>query len=174
MTFEQSYYGVDGDSASSTEVYAIISALTEVPLRQDIAVTGSVNQKGRVQPIGGVNEKIEGFFDVCKDRGLTGTQGVMIPDTNVDDLMLRNDVIGAVKEGKFHIYNVSTIDEGIEILTGMEAGEMSTDGKYPEGTINYLVIEKLTGIHEKLKKLGKPDKKDNSEKNDGNGEKEGE
>lgn len=174
LTFEQSYYGVDGDSASSTEVYAIISALTEVPLRQDIAVTGSVNQKGRVQPIGGVNEKIEGFFDVCSDRGLTGTQGVMIPDTNVDDLMLRNDVIEAVKEGKFHIYNVSTIDEGIEILTGKEAGEMSSDGKYPEGTINYLVIEKLTGIHEKLKKLGKTDKKDNNEKNDGNGEKEGE
>ncbi|MBN1574301.1 MAG: AAA family ATPase [Deltaproteobacteria bacterium] len=173
LTFEQSYYGVDGDSASSTEVYAIVSALTEIPLRQDIAVTGSVNQKGRVQPIGGVNEKIEGFFDVCADRGLTGSQGVMIPDTNVDDLMLRSDVIDAVREGKFNIYNVSTIDEGIEILTGMEAGEMSKEGGYPEGTINYLVIEKLTGIHEKLKKLGKTDKKDNDDKGEGNGENEG-
>jgi lon-related putative ATP-dependent protease len=171
LTFEQSYYGVDGDSASSTEVYAIISALTKTPLRQDIAITGSVNQKGRVQPIGGVNEKIEGFFDVCQDRGLTGTQGVMIPDTNIDDLMLKDDVVEAVKAGKFHIYNVSTIDEGIEILTGITAGELSKDGKYPEGTINYLVIEKLTEIHKRLKELGKSDKKEKDNEKDNNDEK---
>ncbi len=160
ICFEQSYYGVEGDSASSTELYALISSITEIPLRQDIAITGSVNQKGEVQPIGGVNYKIEGFFDICRDRGLTGTQGVMIPDTNIDDLMLRSDVIEAVKGGKFHIYKVSTIDEGIEILTGIPAGTKNDGGEYPEGTINYLVLEKLKEIHDKLKKIGKTDEKE--------------
>lgn len=121
IAFEQSYGGVDGDSASSTEVYAILSALSGIPLRQDIAVTGSVNQKGEIQPIGGVNIKIEGFYDVCKARGLTGTQGVIIPKQNIADLMLREDVVDAVKEGKFHVYAISHIDEGMEILTGMDA-----------------------------------------------------
>ncbi|MHB8095860.1 MAG: Lon protease family protein [Candidatus Aminicenantales bacterium] len=139
LAFEQSYSGVDGDSASSTEVYAILSSLSRIPLRQDIAVTGSLNQKGEIQPIGGVNEKIEGFFEVCRARGLTGRQGVMIPRQNVQDLMLRNEVVQAAIEGKFHIYPVGTIDEGIEILTGIEAGKKQEDGTFEEGTINELV-----------------------------------
>ncbi len=160
LCFEQSYYGVDGDSASSTELYALISSITGLPLRQDIAVTGSVNQKGDVQPIGGVNEKVEGFFDVCSDRGLTGTQGVMIPGTNVDDLMLRNDIVQAVKDDKFHIWSVSSIDEGIEILTGVPAGDKGTDGAYPAGSVNAIMVEKLREIHKKLKDVDKADKKD--------------
>jgi ATP-dependent Lon protease len=155
IAFEQSYGGVDGDSASSTEVYALLSSLSGVPVRQNIAVTGSVNQKGEVQPIGGVNQKIEGFFDCCNKRGLTGTQGVMIPETNLKDLMLRKDVIEAIKKGKFHVYSVKSIDEGIEILTGKPAGEKRADGSYPEDTINYLVNEKLANLAEGLNKFGK-------------------
>lgn len=151
ICFEQSYSGVEGDSASSTELYGLLSSLSGLPLRQDIAVTGSVNQKGEIQPIGGVNEKIEGFFDVCKAKGLTGKQGVMIPHLNVDDLMLRKDVVEAVKEGKFHIYPVRTIDEGIEILTGVEAGERMPDGKFKEGTVNALVDRKLHELGRKIK-----------------------
>jgi ATP-dependent Lon protease len=166
LCFEQSYYGVDGDSASSTELYALISSITELPLRQDIAVTGSVNQKGDVQPIGGVNEKIEGFFDVCSDRGLTGTQGVMIPKTNVDDLMLRLDIIEAVNAKKFHIWNVSTIDEGIEVLTGVAAGTKDKDGKYPAGTVNALMLEKLRAIHKQLKEFDKTDEKEKRDNKD--------
>ena len=143
IAFEQSYAGVEGDSASSTEVYAILSCLSKLPLRQDIAVTGSLNQRGEIQPIGGVNEKIEGFFDVCKAKGLTGNQGVIIPHQNVQNLMLREEVIAAVKEGKFHIYPVKTIDQGIEILTGVKAGERKDDGKFEEDTVNYLVDEEL-------------------------------
>jgi len=139
ICFEQMYSGVEGDSASSTELYAILSSLSDIPLRQDIAVTGSVNQKGEIQPIGGVNEKIEGFYDVCKAKGITGKQGVMIPHQNIKHLMLREDVIQDVKEGKFHIYSVRTIDEGIEILTGVPAGEQQEDGTYPDGSINYFV-----------------------------------
>lgn len=153
LAFEQSYSGVDGDSASSTEVYAILSSLANVPLRQDIAVTGSINQHGEIQPIGGVNQKIEGFFDVCRSRGLTGSQGVIIPHQNVDDLMLRKDVVEAVAAGKFHIYPIKTIDEGIEILTGLPAGEKGTDGTYPEGTVNYLVNEKLKELALKIKEF---------------------
>ena len=143
LAFEQSYSGVDGDSASSTEVYAILSSLSGLPLRQDLAVTGSLNQKGEIQPIGGVNEKIEGFFDVCRKRRLTGTQGVVIPRRNVQDLMLRRDVVEAVKEGRFHIYPIESIDEGIKILTGIEAGERKEDGSFEEGTINALVDREL-------------------------------
>ncbi len=152
LAFEQSYSGVDGDSASSTEIYAILSELSGCPLRQDIAVTGSVNQKGEIQPIGGVNQKIEGFFEVCKSKGLTTEQGVMIPHQNVDDLMLKPEVVESVKAGKFHIYPVKTIDEGIEILTDVSAGQKQEDGKYPENTVNYLVdlqLQKLaTGMKE--------------------------
>ncbi|HUL31810.1 MAG TPA: ATP-binding protein [Thermodesulfobacteriota bacterium] len=151
LCFEQSYSGVEGDSASSTEIYALLSSISGLPLRQDIAVTGSVNQKGEIQPIGGVNEKIEGFFDVCRAKGLTGKQGVMIPHLNVDDLMLRKDVVGAVKEGKFHIYPVRTIDQGIEILTGMEAGEMLEEGGFREGTVNERVDKKLRELGAKIK-----------------------
>lgn len=153
LCFEQSYSGVDGDSASSTEIYAILSSLSGLPLRQDIAVTGSVNQKGEIQPIGGVNEKIEGFFDVCKAKGLTGKQGVIIPYQNVDDLMLRKDVVEAVKEGKFHIYPIKNIDEGIEILTGVEAGERLEDGSFKEGTVNYLVDKRLRELGMKLREF---------------------
>ena len=151
ICFEQSYGGIDGDSASSTEVYAILSSLAEVPIRQELAVTGSVNQNGEIQPIGGVNQKIEGFFDVCKVRGLTGTQGVMIPHQNIGDLMLRKDVVDAVSQGKFHIYPVKTIDEGIEILTGVPAGEKKPDGSYPEGTVNFRVNKKLLDLARSMK-----------------------
>jgi len=151
ICFEQSYSGVEGDSASSTELYALLSSLSGLPIRQDIAVTGSVNQKGEIQPIGGVNEKIEGFFEVCKAKGLTGKQGVMIPHLNIDDLMLRKDVVQAVQEGKFHVYPVKTIDQGIAILTGLEAGERLEDGRFKEGTVNGLVDRKLQDLGKKIK-----------------------
>lgn len=154
LCFEQSYEGVEGDSASSAELYAILSSLAEVPIRQELAVTGSVNQKGEIQPIGGVNQKIEGFFKVCSAKGLTGQQGVIIPQQNVRNLMLRDDAVDAVRQGKFHIYSVKSIDEGIEILTGVPAGEKQADGAYPEGTINYLVDKKLKDIAVGLKEFG--------------------
>lgn len=153
LCFEQLYNGVDGDSASSTECYAILSSLSNVPITQSIAVTGSVNQKGFIQPIGGVNEKIEGFYNICKKRGLTGTQGVIIPIQNVRNLHLTDEIIENVKEKKFHIYAVSTIDEGIEILTGVPAGKQNKDGKYPAGTINHLVYEKLKKYYENSKNI---------------------
>lgn len=143
IAFEQSYSGVEGDSASSTEVYAILSSLSQQPLRQDIAVTGSVNQNGETQAIGAVNEKIEGFFEVCKAKGLTGDQGVIIPKQNTQNLMLKPQVIEAVEQGKFHIYPVETIDQGIEILTGLKAGELKEDGTFEEETLNYLVDQEL-------------------------------
>jgi lon-related putative ATP-dependent protease len=143
ITFEQSYGGVDGDSASSTEIYAILSSLSGVPIRQDIAVTGSVNQKGEIQPIGGVNQKIEGFFDVCSMMGLTGSQGVMIPQQNVSDLMLRDDVVKAVEKRKFHVYAIRTIDEGIEILTGLKAGTRRKSGNFTPGSVHDLANQTL-------------------------------
>lgn len=143
IVFEQSYGGVDGDSASSTEYYCLLSAISNIPIKQSIAVTGSVNQFGEIQPIGGANEKIEGFFDVCKHRGLTGEQGVIIPRTNVTSLMLREDILQAVDEGKFHIYAVDTVDDGIEILTGIPAGKPNAKGEYPRGTVNYEVKKGL-------------------------------
>ncbi len=151
IAFEQSYSGVDGDSASSTEVYAILSSLAEVPIRQDIAVTGSVNQHGDIQPIGGVNLKIEGFFEVCKSRGLTGTQGVLIPKQNVKDLMLRHDVVEAVDAGRFHIYAISHVNEGIELLTGIAAGERRPGGNFVPGSVHARVDAKLTE-HAKMNK----------------------
>ena len=155
ICFEQSYSGVEGDSASSTELYAILSSLSGLPIRQDIAVTGSVNQKGEVQPIGGVNEKIEGFFDVCRIKGLTGTQGVMIPAQNVGDLMLRKDVVEAVEKGQFSIIPVRTVDEGIEILTGVEAGQRGPDGKFPPGTVNFLVDKRLREMAEGMREFAR-------------------
>ncbi|MFQ5873390.1 MAG: Lon protease family protein, partial [Dehalococcoidia bacterium] len=143
LAFEQNYEGVDGDSASSTELYAILSSLSSLPINQSIAVTGSVNQQGEIQAIGGVNQKIEGFFEVCKAKGLTGEQGVIIPHQNVKNLMLREEVVKAAEEGSFHIYAVKTIDEGIEILTGVPAGETQEDNTYPKGTVNHLVDERL-------------------------------
>ena len=143
LCFEQLYGGVDGDSASSTEAYALLSSLSGIPINQSIAVTGSVNQKGFIQPIGGVNEKIEGFYQICKLRGFNGEQGVIIPVQNVRNLHLSDEIIDSVKKGKFHVYAVSTIDEGIEILTGVPAGKKDKNGKFPLGTINYLAQEKL-------------------------------
>jgi lon-related putative ATP-dependent protease len=149
LVFEQSYGGVDGDSASSTELYALLSALAEAPIKQSLAVTGSVNQHGEVQAIGGANEKIEGFFDVCAARGLSGEQGVLIPASNVIHLMLRQDVIDAVERGEFHIYPIATIDEGIEVLTGVPAGTRGDDDLFPEGTINRRVEDRLIALAEK-------------------------
>lgn len=143
ICFEQLYNGVDGDSASSTELYGLLSSLSGIPIKQSIAVTGSVNQKGQIQPIGGVNEKIEGFYQICKMRGLDGSHGVMIPVQNVNNLQLSDEVVDAVKNKEFHIYAISTIEEGIEVLTGVPAGKKDKDGKFPAGTVNYLVYEKL-------------------------------
>jgi len=151
VCFEQSYDGVDGDSASSTELYAILSSLSEIPIQQGIAVTGSVNQNGEVQAIGGVNFKIEGHYDVCRVKGLSEGQGVMIPRANVRHLMLRADVVEAVKADKFHIYAVNTIDEGIEVLTGVPAGSRNSDGTYPEGSVNDRVQKKLQTFAEQQK-----------------------
>ena len=151
LVFEQSYSGVDGDSASSTELYAILSALSGLPIRQSLAVTGSVNQKGEVQAIGGVNYKLEGFYEVCKKKGLTGKQGAMIPASNVQDLMLKEELVEAAKEGKFTIYPVHSIDEGIEILTGVPAGERRPNGTFPEGTVNYLVDKRLREMAEMVR-----------------------
>src|SRR5271168_997307 len=153
ICFEQSYSGVDGDSASSTEVYALVSALAELPLRQDIAVTGSMNQQGDVQAIGGINEKIEGFFDVCKIAGLSGSQGVLMPASNVEDLMLREDILEAVAAGKFHIWPVAKIEEGIEILTGMTAGCRNGDGSFPGGTVFAAVNERLSKMARVMKEF---------------------
>ena len=155
LTFEQSYGMVEGDSASSTELYALLSALGGVPIQQGIAVTGSVSQKGEIQPVGGVTRKIEAFFDICKYKGLSGRQGVMIPAKNTRNLMLKQDVIDAVKEGKFHIWAISTIEEGVEILTGMEAGTLQPDGTYPEGTLSRRVDDRLVELGEIVRKFGK-------------------
>ncbi len=157
VCFEQSYGGVDGDSASSTEVYALLSDLSGLPIRQDLAVTGSVNQQGEVQPIGGVNWKIEGFFEACRARGLTGTQGVLVPKANLPDLMLRPDVVRAVEEKKFHVYAVATIDEGIELLTGVPSGTPDAKGAYPEETVSGRVMKRLAELIE-LHKEFRPDK----------------
>jgi ATP-dependent Lon protease len=152
VCFEQSYSGVDGDSASSTEIYALLSTLAELPIRQDLAVTGSVNQQGDVQPIGGVNEKIEGFYDVCRLQGLTGKQGVLIPAQNVEDLMLREDVIEAVANGRFHIYPVARIEEGIEILTGVSAGTSGTGpGHFDPASVFSRVDTRLHKMAETMK-----------------------
>ncbi len=154
IVFEQSYSGVDGDSASSTELYALLSAISGKPIRQCYAVTGSVNQRGEVQAIGGVNEKIEGYFDICTSRGLTGDQGVLIPASNVRHLMLRDDVVDAITAGKFAIYPIETIDQGIEILTGIPAGELGSDGKFPDGTLNGAVQAELAVFAEKARAFG--------------------
>lgn len=153
ICFEQLYNGVDGDSASSTELYAILSSLSEVPINQSIAVTGSVNQKGEIQPIGGVNEKIEGFYQICKERGLDGSHGVMIPVQNVKNLHLKDEIVTSVKNGLFHVYSVSNIDEGIEILTGVPAGKRDKNGDFPAGTINYLAYEKLKKYAQNVEKF---------------------
>jgi lon-related putative ATP-dependent protease len=153
LVFEQSYEEVEGDSASSTELYAMLSALSRLPIKQNIAVTGSVNQKGEIQAIGGVNEKIEGFYEVCKAKGLTSKQGVLIPESNTQNLMLKEEIVDAVKAGKFHIYPVKTIDEGIEVLTETKAGSRRSDGTFDAKTVNHLVDKRLKEIGEKLKEF---------------------
>lgn len=157
LTFEQNYGGIDGDSASSTELYALLSSLSEIPIKQSLGVTGSVNQRGEIQPIGGVNEKIEGFFRLCKARGFTGEQGVIIPASNVDNLMLHERVLTAVAEGKFHIWPIRTLDEGIELLMGLPAGQWQKDGGYPEGTVHHAVQARLLQLAEELNKFGEDD-----------------
>jgi ATP-dependent Lon protease len=155
VCFEQSYSGVDGDSASSTEIYAMLSALSEIPIKQELSVTGSVNQQGDVQPIGGVNQKIEGFYDVCKLKGFTGAQGVLIPAENVEDLMLRGEVIDAVAKGKFHIYPVATIEQGIEILTGVRAGKRGKSGKFESGSVFAAADARLRTMADTLRRFEK-------------------
>ncbi len=156
VCFEQLYEGIEGDSATCAEVYALLSSLSGVPIRQGMAITGSMNQKGEVQPIGGVNEKIEGFFDVCRAKGFKGGEGVIIPGRNVKNLMLKKEVREAVSEGKFSIYSINDIDEGIEILTGKPAGERGKDGKYPDGTVNRLVEDRLRELAKTYKAFGRP------------------
>jgi predicted ATP-dependent protease len=157
LVFEQSYAGVEGDSASSAELYALLSALADAPVRQSLAVTGSVNQHGEVQAIGGVNEKIEGFFDICRRRGLTGSQGVLIPVSNAKHLMLRHDVVEAVAAGRFHVYPVENVDQGMSILTGVPAGERDAGGRFPPDTINFLVERRLAEYADRLRAVeGRP------------------
>ena len=155
IVFEQSYGGVDGDSASSTEYYCLLSAISGLPIKQGIAVTGSINQFGEIQPIGGVNEKIEGFFDVCAHHGLNGEHGVIIPRTNVKDLMLREDILKAVDDGLFHVWAVDTVDDGIEILTGVKAGAMDKHGRYPKGSVNRQVQESLEYFYKQYAKYAR-------------------
>jgi predicted ATP-dependent protease len=154
LVFEQSYGGVDGDSASSTELYALLSSLSGLPIKQGIAVTGSVNQKGEVQAIGGVNAKIEGFFAVCEAKGLTGEQGVLIPGSNVPNLVLKEEVVQAIERGMFNIWAVKTIDEGIEVLTGVRAGVRLDDGAFEEGTVHQLVDQRLRRLARTMKEYG--------------------
>ncbi len=159
IAFEQSYSGVDGDSASSTEMYALLSSLANVPIKQGIAVTGSVNQNGEVQAIGGVNYKIEGFYACCKAKGLSGEQGVLIPEANVKDLMLKSEVVEAVREGRFHIWSVASIEQGIELLTGKKAGARRKDGTYPKGSIYALVDQRLKDLAQGMANFGKDEDK---------------
>jgi lon-related putative ATP-dependent protease len=158
LVFEQSYSEVEGDSASSTELYALLSSLSGLPIKQGIAVTGSINQKGEVQAIGGVNEKIEGFFETCKAKGLTGEQGVIVPETNVQNLMLKEEVVEAVRRGQFHVWSVKTVDEGIEILTGVKAGVRKEDGTFEEDSVNDRVDKRLIELAEKMRDFGKEEK----------------
>ncbi|MGO0123533.1 Lon protease family protein [Desulfothermobacter acidiphilus] len=167
LVFEQNYEGVEGDSASSTELYALLSALSGLPLKQNLAVTGSVNQKGEIQAVGGINEKIEGFFDVCRARGLTGDQGVIIPAANRENLMLREDVVDAIREGRFHIYLVETVDEGIELLTGVPAGERDAEGKFPPDTVHGRVAARLREMAEQVENLEEKEE-EKTEENEGN------
>jgi predicted ATP-dependent protease len=154
LVFEQSYAGVEGDSASSAELYALLSALADAPIFQGIAVTGSVNQNGDIQAIGGVNEKVEGFFDVCSVSGLTGSQGVVIPQSNVQNLMLREDVVEAVEAGQFHIWPVSRIEEGIQLLTGLPTGTRDESGAFPDNSLFHSVESALKEFHEILRRSG--------------------
>jgi len=155
LVFEQSYGGVDGDSASAAELFALLSALADAPISQSFAVTGSVDQLGRIQAIGGVNEKIEGFFDACRVTGFTGRQGVIIPASNVKHLMLRQDVVAAAAEERFRIFPIETVDQGLALLTGLRAGEPDEDGGYPPGTINFRIAARLDAFATKAAELAR-------------------
>ena len=155
LVFEQSYEEVEGDSASSTELYTLLSRLSDVPIKQGIAVTGSVNQKGEVQAIGGINEKIEGFYEICKANGFDKKQGVLIPESNIRNLMLKEEVVEAIRDGNFHIYPVSTIDQGIEVLTGVKAGRRLKAGSFEPDSINDRVQKRLTTLAERLRDFTK-------------------
>ncbi|MFA5353462.1 MAG: Lon protease family protein, partial [Thermodesulfovibrionales bacterium] len=170
ITFEQLYDMVEGDSATCAELYALLSSIAGVPLKQSIAITGSMDQSGDVQPIGGVNEKIEGFFELCRIRGLDGSHGVIIPRRNVKHLMLHKDVVDAVTEGKFSIYPIDRMEEGLEILTGMPAGEMADDGQFPEGTVNFLVMKRLTEIAAAMERKKEGEEKEEGRKKEENSE----
>ena len=159
LVFEQSYEEIEGDSASSTELYAILSRLADAPIKQGVAITGSVNQRGEIQAIGGLNEKIEGFFEVCRARGLNGEQGVLIPASNVRNLMLKEEVVEEVKAGHFHIYTANTIDEGLEVLTGQKAGQYSGDGGFEPDSINDKVQKRLVALAEMLRDFTKGEEK---------------
>jgi predicted ATP-dependent protease len=159
IAIEQSYSSVEGDSASVAEVCAILSAISELPVRQDLAVTGSLNQKGEIQAIGAVNEKIEGFFNTCKIKGLTGTQGVIVPHQNVEELMLRQEILDAMANGQFHLYATQTINECLELLTGLPAGAKDSEGKYPEGTVHYKVDQRLRELAKEKKEEKKAEEK---------------
>ena len=151
LVFEQSYSEIEGDSASSAELYAILSSLSQLPIKQGVAVTGSVNQKGEIQPVGAINEKIEGFFEVCMQSGLSSKQGVIIPKSNVDNLMLKQEVVEAVKEGKFHIWAIKNIDQGIEILTGQPAGNRLKDGSFTKKSVHNLVDRRIDLLNRNIK-----------------------
>jgi predicted ATP-dependent protease len=177
LTFEQSYAMIDGDSASSTELYALISSLANVPIKQGIAVTGSVNQNGEIQAIGGVNEKIEGFYNVCKDKGLTGEQGVIIPRSNIENLMLKEEVTRSIQARKFHVWAIETVEDGLKILTDMEVGERQKNGKFPRNSLYYMVENQLRdfakrsndfkkSIGEDKRKNGVKKKTDSEEENE--------
>jgi predicted ATP-dependent protease len=155
LVFEQSYSGVDGDSASSAELYALLSAIAGVPLRQTLAATGSVDQLGRVQAVGGVTEKVEGFFEVCRARGLAGDEGVLVPEANVPHLVLRDEVLAAIAEGRFRIWPVATVDEGLELLSGLPAGAADAQGRFPPGTFNAKVAERLAALAARARDLAR-------------------
>jgi predicted ATP-dependent protease len=163
LTFEQTYSEVEGDSAAVAELTAILSSLSDVPIRQCLAVTGSVNQLGEVQPIGGVNEKIEGFFETCRKRGLTGTQGVVIPARNTKHLALRRDIVEAVEAGRFAVYGINTIEEALELLTGMPAGERGQDGNYPSNSLYGRVVVRLAALADIAASWGDKEKSDRLE-----------
>ncbi|MEA3341309.1 MAG: S16 family serine protease, partial [Chloroflexota bacterium] len=166
LVFEQSYGGIDGDSASMAELCTLLSALAGAPIKQSLAMTGSVNQHGEAQPIGGVNEKVEGFFDVCQARGLTGEQGVVIPASNVRHLMLRQDVVEAVEAGQFHVYPVRTVDQAIELLVGAPAGARDEEGNFPAGSVNELVEARLIELAEKQRDFDAPPDGEEAEEED--------
>jgi predicted ATP-dependent protease len=148
IAFEQNYGGVDGDSASAAEMIALLSAISNIPIRQDLGLTGSINQKGDIQAVGGLNEKITGFFEVCKDKGLTGTQGVVLPIQNVHDLMLNDEIVEAVRSKKFHIYPIERVEEAVELMMGVPAGKVRKDGRFPDGTVFGKVQHNLDVLHE--------------------------